>query len=243
MPVKIGFDYSSVSARDKQAIFGHVKAIRSHLRQSAQATVEIGRRLKLVQGLIPGQFKAWLRAEFPWTIAVAWSYMAIAERFGDLDCLHNFDKSALILLLPENVPQQAIDRAIELARNGQLVTKTLVNELREQVLEDQSSVRSDAEDETASGRPRKKNYGVARSIKNLTETLKKLRANMGNIFQSMTDSERAALAEELVALAEQLRTAVNDELEAIDAQPESDIGDESDFYESSEVDHHELATV
>ena len=94
----IGFDYSSISTKHQAVVAEHAKAITTHLRITTISVADIGRRLIHVRTLLGDVFDNWIRAEFQWSLGTARDYMLISERFGHLDCLENFQPSALVQL-------------------------------------------------------------------------------------------------------------------------------------------------
>lgn len=208
MATKIGFDYSSISAADQKLIAEHIKAITSRLRQSIHGTIDIGRRLKLIYDILGTRFKIWADAEFEWSYATALNYMGIADRFGDLDCLDYFHQSSLIVFLPSRVPQVAIDRAIELARSGQMVSKKRAEELVNTALVEAFA----ANPKTASISSQEAGKigralllgGTSKTVLSLSRSVQTMRKNLEKIYQVMSEEQRKMMADELKALADEL---------------------------------------
>lgn len=99
-------------------------AIRGLLEKTAMNIVQIGLRLRLVRSAIGRyHFQDWLRNEFQWSQSVASNYMRAAETFCGVDCLSNFQPSALYVLARRKVSSKALDDAIERARDGEVITK------------------------------------------------------------------------------------------------------------------------
>lgn len=118
----------------------HAKVITLHLRTTSLSIADIGRRLILVRTLLGDVFQNWIRAEFQWSIATARDYMLISERFGHLDCLENFQPSAVVMLGRKYVPEAAISLAISKDRSGLKITKAAAREIVDRTILDAASV-------------------------------------------------------------------------------------------------------
>lgn len=124
MTTEIRFDYSTLADDQATTTRAHADRIRELVKLTTESAIEIGRRLLDVRGTLePRAFHAWLKAEFRWDKSTAWKFMASAEHFGHLDCLDRFDRSALYELSMTNVPDEAREQAIALARKGEHVTR------------------------------------------------------------------------------------------------------------------------
>jgi Protein of unknown function (DUF3102) len=56
--------------------------------RSIEDIIEIGQELIAQKAALPGQFLAWVEAEFGWQERMARRFMAIANKFGDADRRH-----------------------------------------------------------------------------------------------------------------------------------------------------------
>lgn len=219
MPTEIGFDYSGISTEHQDLIAEHLRTITAHMRQSTRSTIDIGRRLKCVYDLLGSRFKAWARAEFEWNYETAMHYIAMAERFGHLDCLDNFHQSALIVLLPKRVPAFAIERAIAHAQSGQIVSKRFAMDLVDNALlevfkanDAQSSVSGSMRThETPINRAeaatieRRIRYGSAsRIVRSLNTSIRTVQKHVHDVPRLISAAECNAIAEELSQLANEL---------------------------------------
>lgn len=244
MSQKIGFDYSSISQEHQIVIGEHVKAITSQMRQSIRSTIDIGRRLKQVRDLLGAVvFRAWASVEFEWTYATALTYMTIAERFGDLDCLEYFHQSALVLLVPKRVPPIAVNKAIERARNGQMVSKTFAQELIDRAVVEQFS-KNPGESSISAREARTRGQrldlrGTSNAVRSIKHSCKTLRKSIHKTYEVMSEAERKALADELTALADALthEPVIQGDVESIEA--DGGVGEYSDKVNADA----ELATV
>lgn len=140
---KAVFDYALLKDYEiEERTRGHARAIRTLVGRTADNIVEIGRRLRQVKELIGhGYWGSWLEAEFEWGESQAISFMRVAEKFGNLNCLEAFQPSALILLSYSSTPPEAISEAIDCARRGQPVTHTVADQLRKKHRPNQGSPR------------------------------------------------------------------------------------------------------
>jgi Protein of unknown function (DUF3102) len=84
-----GYDYAALAADAAALAKRTADKIRQQMRRTSQEIIEIGGDLRRVKhALGHGQFGAWLRAEFDWTIRTAGRYMRAADVFSSkLDAL------------------------------------------------------------------------------------------------------------------------------------------------------------
>lgn len=123
----VGFNYKDIDTKTRRSVKKHADTIHQLLERTAEAVAEIGRRLIEVRASMDGtQFQAWLNAEFRWSQSVASNYMRVAEQFGDLDCLKNFQPSALYKLSRSNIQAGVVDTMIERAEAGETITHKIV---------------------------------------------------------------------------------------------------------------------
>ncbi|WP_339912056.1 DUF3102 domain-containing protein [Symmachiella dynata] len=124
------FDYGSLAACHRKAIKEEVLAIRSLLRQTAEAIVQIGLRLRMVRDLLgANRFQEWLAVEFGWSQPTASRYMRVAAMFADLPCIRQFQPSALYLLAQKRVGDSVRAKAIAQAQAGEFVTVLKVEQI------------------------------------------------------------------------------------------------------------------
>ena len=124
MSRKSAFDYGSLDEKHRTPTQAHALKIHDIISNTAEGIVEIGKRLQTVKKTIGIRlFNEWLKEEFLWSQATASNYMRTADKFGNLDCIRNFQPSALTQFVRERVPAKAINEAVELARSGELITK------------------------------------------------------------------------------------------------------------------------
>jgi hypothetical protein len=102
-----------------------------HLRHQAQSQVlEIGELLLKIRGLIePGQFDAWIKAEFEWSRTSAYRFIQVYERFKSVPNIGTIDASALYLIAQDNTPKEAVAEIVEAAQHGEIVSHSKAKEV------------------------------------------------------------------------------------------------------------------
>lgn len=127
---KKGFDYSALPASRRRVIDDETRILHQVLRRTALGVVEIGQRLELVSTVLDcHQYQAWLKAEFDWSIPMATRFRQAARAFGEVDCVAQFEPSAMYELAAGGVPREAFDEALERARQGECITKKIAAEI------------------------------------------------------------------------------------------------------------------
>jgi hypothetical protein len=110
--------------------------IRALMARTAQNLVTIGQTLQTVKAVLPhGQWEAWLRTEFDWSLSSALKMMQVAERFKSVNLTDlRLDVSSLYLLAAPSTPQAARAEAVALAQDGAALSvprvKALINKHR-----------------------------------------------------------------------------------------------------------------
>lgn len=119
-----GFDYGTLIRSVRKHTEEEARAIKGLLAKTASNIVQIGLRLQWVREQIGREhFQEWLKAEFDWSQSVASNFMRTASVFAEVDCLSQFQPSALYLLARHRVPKAARQEAFDRARRGELITK------------------------------------------------------------------------------------------------------------------------
>lgn len=131
------FDYSTLDVEDRIRVQSCAEAIRKLMRNTAQQIVEIGEYLIDVRKRLgDDKFDLWLEAEFSWHIKTAYSFMAVAEKFASQNLLDaNISSSALYLLAAPSTPAEAREAAVELAKQGETITKKVAKAVLKSVKE------------------------------------------------------------------------------------------------------------
>ena len=186
-----GFNYDVLPPKIRERTQQQTQVIHGLLKRTTEGLIEIGRRLVEVKAILddPQKFDAWALAEFQFTRSTASQLMRITEKFGDLDCLDNFQHSALAELVKKRVDQRAVKTAIAEARKGRMVTARRVVELAHQF----------AETPEQTIKP-KALYTLRSAIQSLSE-------NMEILANSTDLVELNELTDELLSLVMQLRNA------------------------------------
>lgn len=190
MNEQLAFNYDMLKKRSRELAQRNATAIHELIRSTTQGIVEIGRRLHEVRASMNSRtWNAWLRAEFRWAQSTASSYMRIAEKFGNLDCLENFQHTALAELTKDRVDPRAITAAVNEAQSGTLVTRKRARELATEFATPQT--------------PAPKADG----LHNLRTAINRLNQNLEVQLATLQPDELAALADDLMEFAIKLRKA------------------------------------
>lgn len=129
----VTFDYSGLDDITAAEIIASRNRIRLLEKQTSEHIVEIGQHLIGVKGSLPhGRFGEWIEAEFGWSWSTANRFVRVAEVFGEIRQIGEFDPSALYALASGNVPDELRSEFIAQADAGEPVTHRQVQEaLRE----------------------------------------------------------------------------------------------------------------
>lgn len=128
------FDYQQLTPKTRDQIQELTLDIRNRLRRCAQDIYQIGYDLCLIkQELQHGQFRAWLKTEFDWSISAANKFMQVSRQFQpqDLETV-DISPSALYVLAAPSTPQTVRNEALEKAKQGQTITFSLAKKLLKQ---------------------------------------------------------------------------------------------------------------
>ena len=133
-----GFDYTSLTPQVRILVQGKTSELKSLIRRSAQDVINIGHKLiEVKEQLGHGNFRAWLKTEFDWSVRTATRFMQVATQFKCANLAHlNIAVSALYLLAETSTPEEARKQALELASKGEDINhtkaKAIVSHHREQ---------------------------------------------------------------------------------------------------------------
>ena len=115
-----GFDYTRLSADEAEYAQNTTATLKSLIRKTAAAVIEIGQHLLDVKEVLGhGMFSEWPAAEFEWSIRAARRYMRIAKRFGDKTANLadlNLSIQVLDLLSSPSVDDETAETALAIAR-------------------------------------------------------------------------------------------------------------------------------
>lgn len=119
-----GFDYESLAPEARARVEASAAKIKELNRSMGSAAVAMGVELIAVrQELGKRLFSVFIVAELNFSQATCSNLMSIGRRFADLDCLEQFDHSALYEIARPRVPPAAVEETIQLARAGERVSK------------------------------------------------------------------------------------------------------------------------
>lgn len=131
-----GFDYTVLTPQLRIFVQGKTYQLQTLMRRNAQDIVDIGQNLiEVKEHLGHGNFRAWLKAEFDWSVRTAARFMQVATQFKCVNLAHlNIAVSALYFLAQTSTPQEARKQVLELAKEGENINykkaKTIVNNHR-----------------------------------------------------------------------------------------------------------------
>lgn len=127
------FNYAELTAEEAGKVRSCADRIRRRIRTTMEGIIEIGMDLLKVKAVIPhGQFGAWLRAEFGWSVRSATNFMSVAEQFGPKSAMIaelRIQPTAAYLLAGPSVPQEARDAAIRRAEAGETITVAVAKDI------------------------------------------------------------------------------------------------------------------
>jgi Protein of unknown function (DUF3102) len=121
-----GFNYAVLTPEVQIIVQDKTSELKSLMRRSAQDIIDIGQKLTEVkEQLAHGNFRAWLKTEFDWSVRTAARFMQVATQFKDANLAHlNIAVSALYLLAEPSTPEKARKQALELAKKGDDISHT-----------------------------------------------------------------------------------------------------------------------
>ncbi|MDZ8091523.1 MAG: DUF3102 domain-containing protein [Nostoc sp. DedQUE05] len=121
-----GFDYAVLSPQVRIVVQGKTSELKSLMRKTAQDIIDIGQKLiEVKEQLGHGNFRAWLKAEFDWSVRTAGRFMQVATQFKCANLAHlNIAVSALYLLAEPSTPEKARKETLELVKEGENITHT-----------------------------------------------------------------------------------------------------------------------
>lgn len=128
---KKGFDYAVLTPQVRTLVQSKTSELKSLIRRSAQDIIDIGQKLTEVkEQLVHGNFRAWLKAEFDWSVRTAARFMQVATEFKCANLAHlDIAVSALYLLAQPSTPKEARKQALELAKEGEYITYSKAKEI------------------------------------------------------------------------------------------------------------------
>ena len=131
-PPPQSFDYSSLDQETLSFVQLRTVEIRKLVKRAAQEVIDIGNYLiEVKEKLDYGYFRAWLEAEFNWSPRTATRFMSVAQKFT-ADSLTGLDilPSALYVLASPSATEEAVNEAMERARQGETIAEKTAKEIK-----------------------------------------------------------------------------------------------------------------
>lgn len=125
------FRWDRFAAPERALLQAHTESILSLAYRTACDTVRIGRMLSEVKERLWGDYEAWVESELPFSLATAHRFRQVAAAFGAFltSQFERFDPSALYLLSQLQVPQAVREHAVQLAEEGERITRAVALEI------------------------------------------------------------------------------------------------------------------
>ncbi len=126
------FDYAALDTETRLVVQQRCDEIKERLRDSVQATWDIGQRLVEVRDRLGyGRFYSWLKVEFEWSPRTAYNYISVFESFKSCATFSQVEiaTSALYLLASPSTPEEARSEALERAKLGETITRSKAKEI------------------------------------------------------------------------------------------------------------------
>lgn len=123
--------YEGLSAVQVRRVQDATREIHVSGRIAARAMVAAGKRLKEIRDILTqtGQWRRWLELEFGGSHDTADRLIRVADKFGSVNAITNFQKGALYFLSAETIPQAAREQAVERATNGETITRQVAKQI------------------------------------------------------------------------------------------------------------------
>lgn len=118
------FSYDTLDIETRFLVGQRTSEIKNLIHRSAQDIFDIGQKLTEVkEKLGHGKFANWLNAEFNWSQSAAQKFMQVARQFKMVNFTDlNIATSALYLLASSSASFTARQEALELARQGKVIS-------------------------------------------------------------------------------------------------------------------------
>jgi hypothetical protein len=131
--VVVGFNYDLLETKVADKLRTTAERIREKVKKTLEDIIAVGKDLLSVkEGLPHGQFGPWLKAEFGWGERMAQNFISVAERFGpktEIISDLKIQPTAAYLLAAPCVPDEAREKAIERAGDGEQITTAVAKEI------------------------------------------------------------------------------------------------------------------
>lgn len=131
---RVFFDYNALDRSQRAQLKAAATAIKACIARTQNDIIEVGRRLSDVRdSLEHGEFLKWIDAEFGMSQRSAYNFIQVSETFGKFATVANltFHQSALYALASPSVSDETRQVAVELAEEGEVITKSAARDLIE----------------------------------------------------------------------------------------------------------------
>ncbi len=118
------FDYAVLNPEARIVVQNKTSELKRLIYRSAQDIIDIGQKLTEVkEQLGHGNFRAWLKAEFSWSVRTVARFMQVATQFKCANLTHlDIAASALYLLTAPSTSEDARNEALERASLGEAIS-------------------------------------------------------------------------------------------------------------------------
>ncbi|MEM8779596.1 MAG: diguanylate cyclase [Cyanobacteria bacterium P01_G01_bin.49] len=125
------FDYQQLNHKTRLQIEELTTDIKKRISRCAQDIIEIGNNLSQIkQQLQHGQFRAWLKTEFDWSVSTANKFMQVSRQFKPTDLEEiEIAPSALYILAAPSTPETVRTQALSQAKQGKRITYAIAQQL------------------------------------------------------------------------------------------------------------------
>ena len=139
---EVGSDEAAPERRYNEDLRRHADCIKQHLDKRGDATIEIGRELRVAKKKIKhGTFAEWLEHHFNWNIRSAQRYMSAASFCEKNPTASQLPASSICLLASPSTPRKVRNAVLEDLENGKRSTLKEIQCLRDEVREQQRSLK------------------------------------------------------------------------------------------------------
>ena len=120
------FRWSDVAVGDRDWLQKRTQDIETYTYRTACDMVRIGQTLAEIRDRLPRKFSPWLVSQTPFSKATAYRLIATAGTFAPyVSLIETVEPYALYLLSQQDAPQAAREHAVQLASQGEKVTRAL----------------------------------------------------------------------------------------------------------------------
>lgn len=148
------FNYSPLGKETRGRLVSLANNIRRSTKSHIENAIQMGMLLNeaielLARNRLESSFKGWVERECGFSLRTAYNYINVFNRFGECATVaQNLTLGGLYVLSPDDVPEEAVQTAINLAQKGERVTAKIAYELKARFSDEGSE---DDEDENPPG--------------------------------------------------------------------------------------------